>query len=391
MRRREPPRVLGPYFERNKWRIVVVEHGTRKSFFVPTEEEARRLKVQFEKEITGPPLRTVGEVIEAFLTERAASGDWRPISALTTRDKLIAFFASVRELDISQITARRAAALYRAATETTTRYGRPAAVATHRAQLRLAKHFFRWAMKRGMVASNPFAEVEPIGRMNVGKRQLRLDEARAFADTALRMWTEKRDVLALAAVCALFMGLRVSEILGRTVRDLDAGGAVLVIEEGKTKNATRSPTVPVVLRPHLLELARGRRPEELLFAGEGGKRRRNPVLHRKVGRICVAAGVPVVCTHALRGCNASFALEAGSTSEAVARSLGHGSFAVTKRHYARADAIGNAQSEALAGVLTRPPLTSTLSAVTAAELATVLPGHVLAELAALYTSSRRPG
>jgi integrase len=389
MRRREPPRVLGPYFERKRWRIVVVEHGTRKSVFVPTEEEARRLKVQFEKEITGPPLRTVGEVIEAFLTERAASGDWRPISAVTTRDKLVAFFASVRELDISQITARRAAALYRVATETTTRYGRPAAVATHRAQLRLAKHFLRWAMKRGLVASNPFAEVEPIGRMNVGKPQLRLDEARAFADTALRMWTEKRDVLALAAVCALFMGLRVSEILGRTVRDLDAGGVVLVIEEGKTKNATRAPAVPSVLRPHLLELARGRKPEELLFAGEGNKRRRNPVLHRKVGRICVAAGVPVVCTHALRGCNASFALEAGVTSEAVARSLGHGSFAVTRRHYTRADAIGNAQSVALTNMLTRPPLADVLSESSAEEIFSALTSDVLAKLVTLYASQQR--
>lgn len=388
MRRREPPRVVGPYGERDKWRIVVIEHGTRKSVFAPTEAEALRLKSQFENEIAGSPLRTVGEVIEAFLADRMKSGDWRPISERSTRDRLSAFFGAVLDLDIGQITARRAAALYRTATETVTRYGRPASVATHRTRLRTAKYLFRWATKRGLVASNPFADVEPIGRMNVGKRQLRIDEARAFADTALRMWVEQRDPLALAAACALFMGLRASEILERRVRDLDAGGMLLVIECGKTKNAIRSPKIPAVLRPHLLDLACGRSPEDLLIPGTNGQRRLNPVLHGKVQQICRAAGVPVICTHALRGCNATFALEAGATAEAVARSLGHGSFEVTKRHYAKADAVGNAQSAALVSVLTRPVLASALTGVSAPELIDVLPRDVLAELVSLYLAEQ---
>lgn len=102
--------------------------------------------------------------------------------------------------------------------------------------------------------------------------------------------------------------------------------------------------------------------------------------------------MPVVCTHALRGCNASFAIEAGATSEAVARSLGHGSFEVTKRHYAKADAIGNAQNAALASVLTRPALAETLADVSASELLELLPGDVLAELVPLYLarSARLP-
>lgn len=225
--------------------------------FLATKEEALRLKSQFEKEIAGPPLRTIGEVIEAFIADRTASGDWRPITAQATRDKLVAFFAPAIEADIAQITARRAAALYRGAAERVTRFGRPASASTHRLELRTAKRLFRWAMRKGLVASNPFVDVDPVGRVNVGKKQLRLDEARAFADTALRMWSEKRDELALAAACALFMGMRASEILGRSVRDLDAGGAVLVIESGKTKNAARSPKVPAALRPHLLDLAGG--------------------------------------------------------------------------------------------------------------------------------------
>lgn len=388
MRRREPPRVVGPYCERKRWRIVVIEHGTRKSVFAPTEAEALRLKKQFEKEVAGPSLRTVGEVIEAFITERMRAGEWRPITERSAKERLGAFFGSVLDLDIGQLTARRAAALYQTAVETVTRYGRPTSVATHRLRLRAAKHLFRWATKRGLVASNPFADVEPIGRMNVGKRQLRLDEARTFADTALRMWTEQRDPLALAAACALFMGLRASEILERRVRDLDAGGTLLVIESGKTKNAARSPKIPAVLRPHLLELAQGRGAEELLIPGSNGQRRLNPVLHGKVQQICRAAGVPVVCTHALRGCNATFALEAGATTEAVARSLGHGSFEITRRHYAKADAVGNAQSAALVNLLTRPALSLTLCDASASELFDMLPGDVLTELVSLYVASQ---
>ena len=389
MRKREPPRVVGPYCERKGWRLVVIEHGTRKSILASTEAEALKLKRQFEKEISGSAVRTVGEVIEAFLVDRMRSGDWRPVSERSTRARLNLFFGSVCDLDIGKITARRAAALYQALTEKMTRFGRPTAVATHRLQLRMAKRLFRWAVKRGLVASNPFADVDPIGRVNVGKRQLRLDEARTFADTSLRMWAENRDPLALAAACALFMGLRASEILDRRARDIDAGGTLLVIEDGKTKNAARSPKIPAVLRPHLLELARGRRPEELLIVGTKGQRRRHPTLHRKVQQICRAAGVPVVCTHSLRGCNATFALEAGATSEVVARSLGHGSFEVTKRHYAKADAIGNAQTAALVNVLTRPALAATLADLSAPELFELLPGEVLSELVPLYLASQR--
>lgn len=389
MRRREPPRVVGPYCERKRWRIVVIERGTRRSVFAPTEAEALKLKRQFEKEIAGPPLRTVGEAIEAFLTERMAAGDWRPVSERSARFKLFSFFAQVADTDIGQITPRRAAALYKAATDVVTRHGRPASVTTHRAQLRDARRLFRWAVRKGLVASNPFAEVEGIGRKNVGKRQLRLDEARAFANTALRMWTEQRDPLALAAACALFMGLRASEVIHRNVRDLDAGGTLLVIESGKTKNATRSPKVPAVLRPLLLDLARGREPDELLFPGTRGQRRLVPALYKKVHQICRLAGVPIVCTHALRGCNATFAIEAGATCEAVARSLGHGSFEVTKRHYAKADAIGNAQSAALASALNRPAMVSVLADASAQDLFDALSVNVLAELVSLFLAEQR--
>ena len=67
MRKREPPRVLGPYRERGKWRLVVVEHGERRSLSVPSEAEALRLKTQLGHELAGSAVTTVGAALGAFL------------------------------------------------------------------------------------------------------------------------------------------------------------------------------------------------------------------------------------------------------------------------------------------------------------------------------------
>jgi integrase len=58
-----------------------------------------------------------------------------------------------------------------------------------------------------------------------------------------------------------------------------------------------------------------------------------------------------VCPHSLRGLHSSLALEAGATSNDVARSLGHSSFAVTAKHYAKADSIEVGKARRVAGSL----------------------------------------
>lgn len=383
MRKKEPPRVVGPYRERRGWRVVVVDDDGRKAVCAATREEALRLKEQFARELITWPTRTIRQQITTHIAERQASGVSLPSTVTAASQRLFSFFAEVLALGTAQLTPRQAEALYVAATQRVTRHGRTVSVATHRAELGAAKRFCAWAQRRGFVAANPFDLVEPRGRVNAGKKQLRIDEARAFTDTGLRLWRQNGDVLALAAVSVLLMGLRASELLNRTVRDLDDRGALLVIEAGKNKNARRSPKVPQALRPHLLALAQGRQAEAWLFQGSKGQQLCRTTLRSKVGQICRLAGVPVVCTHALRGCYASFAVGAGVTSEQVARSLGHASFEVTRRHYATADAIGDAHSAALAQLLTRPSLEAVLAEVSAEELLRSLPPTTLSELVAL--------
>ena len=51
--------------------------------------------------------------------------------------------------------------------------------------------------------------------------------------------------------------------------------------------------------------------------------------------------------------HATLALEGGATGDAVAKALGHGSFEMTKTHYASASSVSNSESSRVAAVLGR--------------------------------------
>lgn len=230
--------------------------------------------------------------------------------------------------------------------------GRPPSAATHRLLLKRARALFCWAVSQGYCPINPFAQVTPVGRVNFGKTQLRLDEARRFVSTAFDLFQTAGDKLALGAVTALILGLRTSEIIKRCGRDVDCDGRILWVDFGKTTNARRHLEVPELLRPFLSLLARDAGPEGWLFGtGRRGNPRYRQEVLQAVERVCKAAGVPRVCTHSLRGLYATLAVQAGSVSHAVAASLGHGSFAVTARHYAQTSAIQGAQTAQVLGLL----------------------------------------
>lgn len=140
----------------------------------------------------------------------------------------------------------------------------------------------------------------------------------------------------------LHLGLRQGEVSARIVRDVDADGRILVIPFGKTAGSRRRLKVPEWLRPLLLSLVAGKAPTDLLFSSENQQRSRG-YWWRKVREWCQKANVPPVCPHSLRGLHATLAIEEGSTSDSVARALGHTSFAMTARHYASPDSVVNAQ------------------------------------------------
>jgi len=120
----------------------------------------------------------------------------------------------------------------------------------------------------------------------------------------------------------------------------------------------------------------------LFGLGATGKPRSHQLLHSTVQRLCVAAGVPVVCTHSLRGVWATAGVRSGALSHAVAAALGHGSFAVTAQHYVKPGALDGTRTERLVQMLdldatkpaARPPSPS------AEQLLASLPTETLAKL-----------
>lgn len=358
-RRKEPPRVLGPTQERGgrTWRVVVVIDGKRTSYVAPTEAEARRLVRKLERELPLPQTRTVREIMELYLADRLATGHTLPQTADDYRRRIMLFFGTDLDRDLMEVTPVRAAALYQRAVERELPASNSkVSTATQRMELTIVKMLFNWACRRGLVRQSPFGQVRPVGRPRRGKMQLRVDEARAFEVVALRRFTEQGDSLSLAALSALHLGLRASEALRLRVRDLDNDGQMLWVDGTKNERARRHLEVPDCLQPHLRKAAAGRAPEGFLFgeSRNGGPRNRR-LLHDRVVALCKAAGVMRVCPHSLRGLWATLQARSGADPNAIARSLGHGSFKVTRQHYAQASALHGAQTERVAAILGNQP------------------------------------
>lgn len=340
-------KVFGPYRDRDKWRLVVFDGQGRKSVIADSESEAHRLKTELDRAILQRRDLTIGELLPEF--ETYLSTERGSVTASVRRRALERFMGGHT---IGGLTPKRAADLYAAESERVTIRGKQSSAAAHRTYLSEAKRFFRWAISRGYATSNPFADVRPVGRVAVGKPQLRIEEARRFVAVAMEA-AQKGDKLAVAALLALMLGARASEVLQRRIRDLDDGSAVLWIPFGKTKNAKRRLAVPCVLRPLLAKLAEGRSGDAPLFATPTKPMTcyTDAGLWLRVQRLCTLAGVPRVCTHSLRGLHATLSVSAGMSSEHVAASLGHASFAITAKHYADGSAIADRNTAEVTGAL----------------------------------------
>jgi integrase/recombinase XerD len=202
---------------------------------------------------------------------------------------------------------------------------------THQLRLKEVRAFWKWMVGEGWTRANPWDRVEGEGRRRSGKPQLSTDEARRFVEACTTDGGEG----ATAALCSLLLAMRASEIVSLRVRDLDDGGRLVRIEQGKTDAAARVLEVPDVLRPHLLQQA-GRRPGAAwLFPAFDDETQHHTRwwLWKHVKRLADTAGARHVSPHGLRGTHATLARLAGATGHLVAAQLGHTSETMTARHY----------------------------------------------------------
>jgi integrase len=330
MRRRKAARVLGPYAHGRQWRIIVVdERGERDSRLYPERRLAEQVirSVSLDLGLLANSI-TIEEALILYKRHLLEEKENKQGSVTTTLHRLRSFFTEpsryLNDLDHS------ACKSYYEKIRTSTKTD------THRNTLSEARTFIRFCLKHGHIREDVVARVEPVGKRNKGKPQLRLDEGRRWMRVALER--AEREPSAIAAMMALLMGLRATEIVTRVVRDVDNEGTILWVSGpgAKTDAGRRMVAIPALLREPIARLIANRPPTALVF----GKHWRDWV-RKAVGRICLAAGVPSVSAHAMRGAHSTFALEIGVSAHEVARALGHASETVTFNHYV---AVGTKES-----------------------------------------------
>lgn len=320
------PRIYGPYRHRQRWRVTIRANGETTYQSFDRLDQAEAFIAGARDEAQGI---TVGHAVTALLDDMRAQG--LAASTITTATfRLEHILGPHRQRPIRWL-AHRGAEVYRAACV-------DHSPDTHHAELALASRACALAVKRRWLKTNPFANVEPVGRKRHGrsKQRLRVDESRVLWDWCVEHRDQPRAVLTLAY---LVLGARASELVLRVVRDLDDDGHRLWIEDAKTARGDRSLEVPEPLRAMLLDLARGKAPGERLFAWSRFAARHH------VRAVCEAAGVPVLPPQALRRTHADLATAAGLASEAVASHLGHTSSAVTDRSYRDRQATRDARAD----------------------------------------------
>ncbi len=348
--------------------------------------------------------RTVGEALEAWYKEKLDLGILRPTTRQGQEPRIRLVLSEDLDADLSSLTAARAQAIYRRLVEQPTKKtGRPRTAASHRYYLKLCQGFSRFCVKKGWLKENPFADIRPVGRPNRGKPQLHSQEVSRYIAAGLSRFAAHSDPLALAAAMLPVFGMRAGEALSRRVRDIDRGRVWrLHIDRGleglkgsadplKNDNACRVLDVPPLFIPHLTRLMAGRDPAEYLFGSsrDSGKRKSNSVLYHAVTRLCQEAGVPRVCPHSMRGYYASAGVRSGALPHVVAADMGHSSFAITAKHYARPEAIAEAHNARVMEVLDLERSVDALFRLPAEELFARLPAATLARIAELFNAKEK--
>jgi integrase len=336
-------KLYGPYKHRGRWRNIRREFG-KPDVAIPfdTEEEARADIAAAKSELAG---KTVMQAIDAWcadMTRRKKSKALVTFSAgclyRITRVK------ETGDVQLKSISIRKARGMYDHLVDCG-----EYSDATHIATLKRARAWMRWCIKQGWASYNPFAEVEKIGKPRKGKDQLRNVPARRLFDLCI----ERSDLASLAALCGFLLGMRSGEIVSIRGADVDEGGRLLWIPDGKTENARRHVEVPAEMAGLLQS-----------FADKAGPKGRVVPRHVNwptvaLAKLCAAAGVDRVTAHGLRGTHSSLAVRGGQSAalamsalQEVARSIGHGTnTAITEQHYVRPEATQAAQTAAVLRVI----------------------------------------
>lgn len=350
MRERSPEHVLGPYEEaEDKFRVVrVLDNGEKRSRAFKTLRAAEIYKAELLGQIV-QDRHTTESVLDDYEKHLLEKGN-KATSVDTTLGAIRTFFAD--EIPLALLSEKRCAKLYEELrTRPLERTKKPPSADYHRNILAQTKTFLAWCIATGRLhGENPLAKVKGIGKrrprgLSLGKagNELRIRQAREWRGMAL-FKASRGDEGATAALMAMLLGLRASEIISRRVADVDENRApadLLWIPCSKTPAGRRTLRVPVELRPLLERAIANKAPDRYLFEasrphelGKGQPHQRGWIKDQ-VHRICDLAKVPRVTAHSMRGFFATIAFEQGVPGEVIAAWLGHDEERTSETSYAQ--------------------------------------------------------
>jgi integrase/recombinase XerC len=201
------------------------------------------------------------------------------------------------------------------------------------------KTFTAWALRRGVLATDPAARLQVPKAHRTLPSVLRQDQA-ADAMAAAKSGAEQGDPLALRDRLIVEMlyatGIRVSELCGLDIDDVDTRHRVVRVLGKGNKQRTTPFGVPAADalgawladgRPALVAADSG---QALLLGARGGRldvRQARTVVHQTIAAV---DGAPDMGPHGLRHSAATHLLEGGADLRVVQELLGHSSLATTQ-------------------------------------------------------------
>lgn len=201
------------------------------------------------------------------------------------------------------------------------------------------KTFTAWASRRGLMAADPATRLQMPKARRTLPAVLRQDQALAALHAA-DLGAQQGDPLALRDRLIVEMlyatGIRVSELCGLDVDDVDTGRRVIRVLGKGNKQRTVPFGTPALraleswLRDGRPDLAGADSGPALLLGPRGGRldpRQARTVVHQTVSAV---DGAPDMGPHGLRHSAATHLLEGGADLRVVQEILGHSSLATTQ-------------------------------------------------------------
>ena len=215
--------------------------------------------------------------------------------------------------------------------------GARSTIARHTAAIR---NFTSWAMREGILASDPAALLsspradqrlpspldESDARVLLNAAR---DEAAAGGASQIRNWA----ILELTYAC----GLRVSEVCALDISSLNRETlTVRVVGKGNKERVVPYGPPAADALDHWLVRGRpqlaGERSGHALFLGDKGGRIDPRIVRSMVHKMAARAGVHDIAPHGLRHSTATHLLQGGADLRAVQEMLGHSSLSTTQRY-----------------------------------------------------------